>query len=237
MNFETKGNSAGEMLAGSIFEFFILIFSVWTVLAHGFMLSGFSFNSLIYSYSIIVLPISYFYIKRRRLFSTSPYAATDYRVIAIISFLVFSGALLSLLSIRPDADDANYLSRAVYYFEHPAKPLDFEFHNHATAGFDFRSLLLTFPVVELFWSYFAVIFGVHPLDIYHFAVPALGGALIPMAWYLLISKFTDDERAAALGACRNIRLQKAILEETEIRPGFNVHFFKQLLPYDEANCA
>src|SRR3989304_817145 len=44
-------------------------------------------------------------------------------------------------------------------------------------------------------------------------------------------------RGALLGACRNLRLQKAILEETEIRPGFNVHFFKQLMPYDEANCA
>src|SRR3972149_9782436 len=163
------------------------------------MLAGFSFYTLFYVYSAAVLPISFFYLKKTRLFSLKTETSIDYRVIIIISVLALAGALLSLLSIRPDADDVNYLSRAVYYFENPRVPLDFEFHNHAPAGFDFRSLLFTFPVIELFWTYLAMVFNVHPLGVYHFAAPALGGAMIPLAWFLLLSKFTDNQKAAALG--------------------------------------
>src|SRR3989304_4521092 len=199
LNSEAKRNSASELFVDGIFELFILIFSLCTLLAHLFMLAGFSFYTLFYVYSAAVLPISFFYLKKTRLFSLKTETSVDFRVIIIISVLALAGALLSLLSIRPDADDVNYLSRAVYYFENPRVPLDFEFHNHAPAGFDFRSLLFTFPVIELFWTYLAMVFNVHPLGVYHFAAPALGGAMIPLAWFLLLSKFTDNQKAAALG--------------------------------------
>lgn len=107
--------------------------------------------------------------------------------------------LLSLLTSRPDNDDADYLLRAVYNFENWSQPLlahpPFAFVSNETP-----TLWSMANAYENLCASLAIATGVKPIHIYHFAVPFFAGALVPVVWYLLLSRLSGSPCAGVIGA-------------------------------------
>jgi hypothetical protein len=180
-------------LAEIVFSILIFIFAIWTILTQGALLFGFSFLTLSKLFSLVIIFLSFIIllVKRKRSHNRPP-LVPDYTTIIMLLLLVIIGASLALFSNRPNADDVNYTSNAVYYLKHINEPLETVLHNHALTNFSFHQPLLLCWTLEFFWAYLSLIFNQNFLDIYYILVPLGGGALIPLVWYLLLSKFSGD---------------------------------------------
>lgn len=195
---ETKTLSAS--IVNSFFEVIILIFSVWTLLAQGAMLLGTSLYLLSIAFTLVmplILSIYVFLIKRCASHRHGP----DYKAIVVISSLALIGGALSLVALRGDWDDVHYISRVVYYLDNLDSPMDYIFRNFVIGDLGakvFDVPLLITSDMEFLWAYAALLTNQDFLNVYHFFVPALGGIMIPLAWYLLYTKFTENTWSAAL---------------------------------------
>jgi hypothetical protein len=118
----------------------------------------------------------------------------------LLLLLAAIGSLLSLTAIRPDADDVNYTSRVVYFLENPDAPLDLKFHDYWILQTEMTSALKIFQTWTFFCGYIAYLSGIPFLDVYHLYLPALGGAAIPLAWFLAFTKFTKNPTMAVLAS-------------------------------------
>jgi hypothetical protein len=184
----------------NIFKSFIIILAVWTVLTQGALLFSFSFLtlSLLFTLAIIFLGVMVFLVKRKT-YTSRPSLVSDYSTLIMLSVLVVIGAALAFLSIRFHTDDVFYTSRVVYYLKYIHEPMQPVYHHHALPNVTAMPAFIC-HTVEFFWAYGALIFNQNFLDIYHLLVPVLGGMLIPLVWYLLLSKFSGNSLYAALGA-------------------------------------
>jgi hypothetical protein len=111
-----------------------------------------------------------------------------------------AGAALSVFAIRPSNDDVDYVSKAIYYFENPSEQLDYFYREYALLDFRMYSPIQITQMLELLWAFIARLTHAPFVDIYWFAAPALGGFLIPLAWFLVYSRFTKNTKFALLGA-------------------------------------
>jgi hypothetical protein len=114
--------------------------------------------------------------------------------------LCLLGAALSFLEHHPNADDGYYFGgRTIHYLAHPEAILDLEHHHHALLDWPLRYPLLLLQPVSLLWAYLASVTGLSGLDVLHYVAPALGGFLLPLAWYLALSRFVQSPLAAVTG--------------------------------------
>lgn len=98
-------------------------------------------------------------------------------------------ALVSLLAIRPDADDVSYISRTLWFIGNPDIPMDLAYHQHALLDREMVYPLILPYTIEHFWGLLAFVSGTQYLDIYHKLVPIMAGAFLPVAWYMALSRF------------------------------------------------
>lgn len=187
----------------TFFVFWLAVFSVWTIIAHIAQIWGLTFHNVCFYFSILICPLIYMFIKS----SLSSYRAStsepdDYErhTFILLFFLALIGGILAVGAIRPDYDDVDYISRAVYFLNAPHEPLDLLKHDHALLQAPFYWALNIFYTIELFCAYIAYIFRLPFLHVYHILLPALGGIMLPLAWFLAFSKFSNKTIGATLAA-------------------------------------
>ena len=192
-----------ELIIRALFNICITVFAVWVVVTQTALFAGISFFNLCIIFSItIVLVLSILANKHFGEFRRSSAIIRDneLQTMVILLLLALFGSTISVLAIRPDLDDVNYTSRAVYFLKHYNELLDFKAYDHGLVDFSLSSPLIIFETMEFFCAYLAFILHLPFLHIYHFFLPALGGAMIPLAWFLVFSKFSKRTIVAALAA-------------------------------------
>lgn len=189
-------------IVDSFFVAIVVVLSLWTFLAQVAMLTEISFASLLTIFNVVVvLMFLCWFVFRAKTFcvvTTSKEYVRDYGAMAILLVLVLVGVALAYFSIRPDIDDVNYVARPVFFLEHQLLALDLNLHAHALTDVLYDFPLHLTMVIEFFWAYISWVFSQEFLDVYYYFVPVLGGALIPLAWYLALSKVANNTVAVAL---------------------------------------
>jgi hypothetical protein len=173
-------------------------FACWVLLAQLALGLGLSFRTLSLSFdalALVALAVGVLWLRPRGLGALRPGAAA----LSLLALAVLCG-FLSLGVLRPKPDDVNYAARAVYFLAHPEQPLDLAFHDHAFFETPLVHPLLLAYTAELFWAHLAWWLQVPFLDVYHRVAPFVGGALVPLAWWVAIARFGASARSAALGA-------------------------------------
>lgn len=194
---------SSELLISTLFNIFITVFAVWVISAQTALIAGISFFNLSIIFSItIVLVLSILVNKHFGEFRRSSAIVRDneLQTMFILLLLALIGAVISVGAIRSDLDDVNYTARAIYFLKHYNQPLDLKLYDHWLIQFPLSSPLIIFETMGFFCAYLAFIFHLPFLHIYHFFLPALGGAMIPLAWFLVFSKFSKRTIVAALAA-------------------------------------
>ena len=192
-----------EALANSIFDCLLAIFAVWTVLSHGARILHYSFSDLSVAFSFLLIPLIFIMgkVQISKWFSENMLAGkSETHTLMILAVLMLVGAALALGAIRPDRDDVDYTSQTIYFFTHPEQPLDLLRHDHGLVDIPFHWPIYIFYSLELLCAYIAWLFNIPFLHVFYYFLPVLGGALIPLAWFLAFSKFSHRTLIAALAA-------------------------------------
>jgi hypothetical protein len=176
--------------------------ALWSALATLSTFAGLSFRTLCLAYTG-ALPLGLFLAVHHSL-ASRPRGDPPAREAALARWMLVGlcllGAALSLLEHRPNPDDGYYFGgRTVHYLARPEATLDLAHHHHALLDWPVRFPLLLLQHLSLLWGYLGVLTGLPALDILHYVAPALGGILLPFAWYLALSRFLRSPLAAATG--------------------------------------
>jgi len=125
----------------------------------------------------------------------------DVANLALLAVVSLAAMLLALITSRPDADDYYYVPNARYFLQNPDAPMDFAIHQLVTEGEPVISYAQQNALAsDHLRAVAAWIFHVDYLVIYYAWSSAVAAALIPIAYYFLISRFTASPREALLGA-------------------------------------
>ena len=193
-----------EFLISAFFIFFITAFSVWVIAVHIAGVIGVSFQSLCIIYTFLLVTASFLLLNN----FAKQYTAVkknlnkdESQAILMLVVLTIIASVVSLIAIRPDLDDVNYSSYAVYFLKNYTDTIDFKSHAHWLPG----SLPSMAPTnisntISLFCAYVAFVLNIPFLHVYHFFLPALTGAMIPLGWFLVFTKFAKKSIAAVLAS-------------------------------------
>ena len=196
--------SFSEFIVSMFFTSCITVLALWVITIHTAQILGVSFLNLCILFSVIIVPLLILLAKKYfSEFKNSPAIIRDneQHTIIILLLLAFIGSAISLGAIRPNHDDVDYISRAIYFLENYNEPVDLlTRHDYGLIQFTLYSVLGIFGTINLFCAYLALILQQPFLHIYHLFLPALGGAMIPLAWFLAFSKFSEKTISAALAA-------------------------------------
>jgi ABC-type multidrug transport system fused ATPase/permease subunit len=196
-------NHASAAIVSTVFSVLSALFAIWVVSNQFALASGISFSDLSIGYTILLIIALPFIIKTY--YQEARDAATQFNnadrlALGLLFILAVIGSFLSVAAVRPDADDVNYVSRVVYFLSHPYTPLDLKFHDFWNPPVEMKSALKIFQTWTFLCGYIASFARIPFLDVYHIALPAMGGAAIPLAWFLAFSKFTNRVPAAVIAA-------------------------------------
>lgn len=176
--------------------------ALWSALATLFTFAGLSFRTLCLAYTA-VLPLGLLLLVRYPLAAgrrRDEPARESTNARWMLLGLCLLGAALSFLEHRPNPDDGYYFAgRTIHYLAHPEAVLDLEHHHHALLDWPLRYPLLLLQHLSLLWGYLGFVTGLSGLDILHYVAPTLGGFLLPLAWYLALSRFLRSPLAAVTG--------------------------------------
>lgn len=125
----------------------------------------------------------------------------DTKTTIVITLLGALGATLALLTNRHSSDDYFYIPNAVHFLENPTEKMDFVAHFYQNTE---RSQLASYNQgTSLAFEYFQAVVAYYAhtnlLNIYYIYSLALMGFLVPIANFLLISKFTINTSHALVG--------------------------------------
>lgn len=175
---------------------------MWTVCCHFARFFHLSFFALSIGYTVVLVPFLFFFCRgnwSEFKFSKSLFLDSNHALI-FLTVLALMGGTVSLGVIRPDLDDVDYISQAVHFLKHPHDPVDLIRTDHSLLNEPMHYPLYIFYTWELFCAYLALIFHLPYLHVYHIFFPIMGGVMIPLSWFLLYGKFSDNRMAAVLGA-------------------------------------
>lgn len=174
--------------------------ALWTVLYQIALWQAWSYATLCFSFWYVSAPLALllFVFVRPERNNNTPFAA--FELIPLIGCAILA-SLLALWANRPDADDVYYLSRSVFYWEHPNSSIDLLYH-HALSldGESFNFSLLRLYSLELFWGSLSWLLPIHPATTYFVVGCAAHAALIPLVWYLALSRFSSRHSSVLLGS-------------------------------------
>jgi hypothetical protein len=194
-----KNESLESGVARLILVWISSVFALLTVLTHLAQMTGMSFGT----YSIIgvvVALIATFVVLRFEIPRiTSVGIKADPRLTGMFAACCLFSAFLCLASYRPDRDDCHYLPNAVYHLENPDEPMGFAVHFMEFGEEPFVSYHRASIPFEYVQAIAARVANTHLLTVYYILAPALFGVMISLAWFYLLSRFTDSGSAAVFG--------------------------------------
>ena len=170
-----------------------------TVLAHISQVLGFSFHTFSWALTLIAVTLTLVFLSssfrdlevERVSEATTPLVG--------LAGLIVTGALLGLLSYRPDLDDFYYAPNAVYYLQHPGSVMDFKIHFiHSENPITSYAWGTSLPY-EYGRATFSYITGIDFISVYYFLTSFAVGTIIPVSHFYLLSKFTDQTSKAVFG--------------------------------------
>lgn len=122
---------------------------------------------------------------------------TDKRILAGLFLIGTLLAIIPIITNHPTSDDYYYTPNVVYFIEHPTKPMDFEIH--FLFGAIDKQIISQELATSLAYDYFrgvvAYYLKIDFLTIY-FRSGTLTLFLLPLVYFLLISRFVEDTRRA-----------------------------------------
>lgn len=155
--------------------------------------------SIVLAITVLLFYLSLHRTNKRNLSIQRKSSDTNLWIVVILGSMATICGLLSLLTSRPDGDDVDHLVRAVHNFENFSQPLllrsPFAFVLDEKAN-----LFSTTRSYEHLCASLAQILSLKPIHIYHYLMPVLAGASVPVVWYLLLSRLTGSPEAAVFGA-------------------------------------
>ncbi len=177
--------------------------ALWNLTAQVALLAQVSFNVLTVMYSTVmaavIAVVAGLWVRHRRDIAFR-IEGDNPPVTAVLAVLCLVCGVLALLAIRPDSDDTHYWGgRIVYFVENASVPLDLNYHDYAVLNFPVYYPVNFAHTIDLFPGYFARVLGCSVLDAGHFLLPFLGGAFIPLAYYLVLSRFRSNPLAVIVG--------------------------------------
>ena len=191
-----------EFIVNAFFTACLTVFAVWVIVLHISQFIGFSFLNVCTVYSIIIAPVLFLLIKKYcyvKKHSCINLRENELNTIIIVVLLALIGAAISLGAIRPDTDDVDYIARAVYFLKYYHETVNIKLQpEYGLVQNLFLGEGNIFRTIEFFCAYLALIVRLPFLHIYHLFLPALAGAMIPLAWFLAFSKFTKRTIIAGL---------------------------------------
>lgn len=193
-----------EFLVDSFLVFFILLFSIWVVTAHIAGITGITFRSLCLFYTVLSLTTIYIMLKN----FIEKFAAVkknisgdDLHAVLMLIALVIIASAISIIFIRPDLDDVNYSSYAVYFLNNSSNAIDFGMYDLWLPGSLPKMPQINISnTITLYCAYIAYVFNIQFLHVYHIILPALTGAMIPLGWFLVFAKFSKKGTTAAIAS-------------------------------------
>ncbi len=108
-------------------------------------------------------------------------------------------SVISLTSHRPDPDDYYYIPNVIFYIQNPNALMGHKIHYLFSSEQLFSFPWATSNPYEYVNALIAVGFGLDFLSVYYLIMPAISGFLIPLAIFLAIFHFSDDERSSIVG--------------------------------------
>lgn len=128
----------------------------------------------------------------------------------VLGWLVLFGslcAILPLITNHPTPDDWDYIPNAVYFLQHPTESMDFKIH--FLYGYQGIPIVSHSQATSLAYEYFrAVIVSFIHVDFanIYFRSSVLTGFSLPLAYYLLTTRFVTETRRALTGTVVGISL-------------------------------
>jgi len=123
---------------------------------------------------------------------------------ATSGLLLLAAALASAIAlgvVRPDADDAYYLPRALFYLDNPHFPLSTVVRGLANTGVTYHAFVTSCSQpLEFFVASWAYWLNLSFITVYHVLVPFAAAVGIVLAWFLCLRCFVASETASAVGA-------------------------------------
>lgn len=214
-----EAQSESQIVSKCVLEMAVVTGAVATAATHGAQLIGLSFHAyrtavvvaILFTVGLLVLSAS------RRAVSG---ITTDKLTTGALSILAVLCAVTTLVCHREDWDDFYYLPNAVYFLEHPSRPLDFAVH-FVTAGDDQPFVSPVWGIsqaFELTQAAVASFTGLPLLGLYYLVVPSIIAALIPMAFFALLSGFRGADAMTVATVALAILLL-GLLGEAHRAPG------------------
>lgn len=200
-NSETKRLGADSMSFTVAFLLFYLaaaVLSMLTVLTHIAQIINLPFE-LYYRTGLgicVAVTISWFIIFK---IQTKRISIHDTENLFFLISLGLACSAISLIANRPDADDYYYVPNAVFYIQ----------NRNALMGHEIHYLFSVEKLVSFAWAtsnpyeyvnaLIAAGFRLDFLSVYYLIIPAISGFMIPIAIFLAIVHFSDDERSSIVG--------------------------------------
>jgi len=186
-------------IVNGIFYFLLLMFGLFTLSTHVSLVFKFSFATLCKIFSIVSIPaaIIYFYYSTRK----KKKLTLDYSTCLAIFLIAFAGLLLSVYINNPSGDDTSIASNAVFALQHPHSSMGFTINSLIKTNFEYWTAVWAISQANAyFWAIVSLVTNLSYVSSYHLIAPAISGAMIPFAWYVLVAKFSDEPWPAVAGA-------------------------------------
>jgi hypothetical protein len=167
----------------------MVVLAVFTLATHLSQTAGLSFRLYAYSSTLAAIAASLPILRAAWIDLRQDGIRRDYGATALVCAIGVSGALLTLIANKPDADDYSYVPSAVYHLTNPDAPMDHLVHALGAVEAPIISYVLNSMPFEYMQAAFAFLLHAEYLDLYYLVVPALTGFLIPLALFFLLSHF------------------------------------------------
>lgn len=121
----------------------------------------------------------------------------DFRFVIAVVGLSMLYSLFGASINRPDIDDSIYVSKALYFLDHPYTNLDLMISWIAAVPHEIKVIDLHY--YEMTQAAIALRTGLHFLTIYHIVFPAIAGFIMALSMLLLLSVFDRRKWACLVG--------------------------------------
>ncbi len=149
---------------------------------------------------------------RRRLRSVD---TRDTSILALVLGLGLLGAILALITLCPNSDDYLYVPNAVHFLNRLDEPMDLYIHSFVRSVDD--PIVSVNQGTSVAYDYYrasiAFFLNADYLSVYYIVSVGIMGFLIPLAHFLLVSRFTSNTGDALRGTVMSVC---ALLIMTEI---------------------